>query len=118
MSEDCSTSKLTKLQGRVRCAAMQSAEIDCDVNFRIWPCCYYQNLFAEFGKTGDPYIDNLPKDWNDVREHGWEKILKHDAFMTHWNAQSWDYEETCSPVCKGACHEDTGWMHLQSVSKE
>ena len=79
---------------RVICEAMIGKEIDIDINFKMWPCCIYQNIFAEFGKTGDPYIDNLPSDWNDVRVHGFVhgvhalifsqmgKCVQHNCFLS------------------------------------
>jgi|TARA_B100000073_G_scaffold323935_1_gene306418 hypothetical protein len=96
---------------KVICEAMKGKEIDIDINFKMWPCCMYQNIFAEFGKTGDPYIDSLPADWNDTRVHGIDKILRHYAYTEHFNDKSWTDEKKCSPVCYEKCAEG-GEMHL------
>tara|TARA_B100001996_G_scaffold57819_1_gene41060 strand:- start:727 stop:1059 length:333 start_codon:yes stop_codon:yes gene_type:complete len=96
---------------RIKCEAKEGKEFDIDVNFKLWPCCMYQNIFAEYKKTGDPYIDNLPSDWNDVRVHGIDEVLRHYAYTEHFNDISWTDEKKCSPVCMEKCGEG-GEMHL------
>ncbi len=99
---------------RVICGAIEGREIDIDINFKMWPCCIYQNRFAQFGQTGDPYIDSLPADWNDVRIHGIAGVLKHKAFTEHFNDITWQDVDKCSPVCYEMC-KASGPMHLHSA---
>ena len=99
----------------IKCGAVEGKEIDIDVNFRMWPCCLYQNIFAEFGETGDPFIDALPKDWNDVRIHGIDGVLRHEAFTTHWNDKTWN-TKSCSPVCYNNCKATGGAMLLNKMT--
>ena len=104
---------------KIECGAVDGKEIDIDVNFKMWPCCLYQNFFAEFGKTGDPFIDALPKDWNDVRIHGIDGVLRHKAFTTHFTDSTWEDPDKCSPVCREQCGvwpDRKGAMHLSTKS--
>ena len=90
-------------------------------DIKAYLCNYEQGIFnnPDLGKTGDPYIDNLPSDWNDVRVHGIDNVLRHYAFTDHFNDKSWNDEKKCSPVCYEKCRPE-GEMHLttKSVNKD
>ena len=70
----------------IKCQILDEGEIQVDENLRAWPCCYYDTANAEGqGKTGDDYIDSLPKDWNSLNTYTLEEILKHKAITEHFN---------------------------------
>lgn len=89
----------------VSCAPYNNKEVDIDINFKLWPCCYYLNNYAEYGKTGDPYVDNLPEDWNDLTKHDIDDILNHRVFTKHLTPVSWSQTAKCSPLCWEHCGE-------------
>lgn len=91
---------------KVDCGALDNNEIDVDFNFKLWPCCIYQNQFAEFGKTGDPYIDSLPKDWNDLKRYTFDEITSNKVFTEYLTEESWNDSKKCSPVCWEYCKND------------
>ncbi len=90
----------------IKCQILDEGEIQVDENLRAWPCCYYDTANAEGqGKTGDDYIDSLPKDWNSLNTYTLEEILKHKAFTEHFNDKHWNSNK-CSPLCKENCSEE------------
>lgn len=91
---------------RVDCGALDNEEIDVDFNFKLWPCCIYQNQYAEYGKTGDPVIDALPDNWNDLRTYSFDTIINHDVFKTYLTKKTWNSVD-CSPVCWKYCGNTT-----------
>ena len=92
---------------KIHCQIHDGGEIQVDENLRAWPCCYYDTANTEGkGKTGDTYVDSLPKDWNSLNTYTLEEILKHKAFTTHFNDRHWNNSK-CSPLCKEYCSEES-----------
>ena len=51
----------------IDCLALREKELKLDTEGRIWPCCFYSAAANIKGCTGDKYIDDLPKDWNNIK---------------------------------------------------
>tara|TARA_B100001248_G_scaffold235477_1_gene198216 strand:- start:5757 stop:6086 length:330 start_codon:yes stop_codon:yes gene_type:complete len=94
---------------RVDCSALENQEVDVDFNLKVWPCCIMQNQYAEYGKVGDDYIDNLPKDWNQLGTKTWKQILEHPVFKEYLTQKIWNSNK-CSPVCAKFCGKE-GFMN-------
>lgn len=88
---------------RIECGALDNEEIDVDFNFKLWPCCIYQNQYAEYGKTGDPVIDALPDDWNDLNKYTFDEIMSNNVYTEYLTHKTWNNPKKCSPVCWKFC---------------
>ena len=79
-------------------------DLDITIDLKVLPCCAYHSKCSE-GPTGDPYLDNLPSDWNDLKKHTLEEILNHEVFTEYLTDKNWQDPETCPSFCASVCGE-------------
>lgn len=77
-------------------------ETEITIDFKVLPCCVYHSA-APDGITNDPYLDNLPNDWNDLTKHSMEEIMNHKVFTKYLTDDNWQDENKCPPFCKELC---------------
>lgn len=67
----------------------------------VWPCCWVCT-----NKHESSYLKSLPKDWNNLKYHSLEDILKHEAFTTHFNTAHWQDNKLVDEICETECNHD------------
>ena len=78
---------------------LQRTEISVD--FKVYPCCTL-HAFHQLDKTFfDEYLDGLPEDWNSLKNHSLDEILK--RFKDYIKPEKWKRFETTPDCCKRAC---------------
>jgi hypothetical protein len=76
-------------------------EVEIASDFSVYPCC---TLHAEhqLEKTFfDKKLDNLDKDWNNLKKHKLKDILK--TWRNHIKPEFWKKEETLPECCGHLC---------------
>ena len=77
------------------------AEVEISSDFSVYPCC---TLHAEhqLEKTFfDKKLDNLDKDWNNLKKHKLKDILK--TWRKHIEPKFWKKKETLPECCGHLC---------------
>lgn len=85
---------------KIKC---KSTTLSVSLDNKLYPCCW---LLTETPKSH--YLTELEKkdpDWNNLTKHSMELILKHDAFVNHFNVKGWN-SSNCDPVCIEECEVD------------
>jgi len=67
----------------------------------VWPCCWVCT-----NKHESSYVKSLPNNWNSLKHHTLDEILKHEAFKTHFNIDHWQDEDKVDEICKTECDHD------------
>jgi hypothetical protein len=91
---------------------LEMREFEITSDGRVWPCCYFANLWdlredqdAPMKLMDDPVIkdtfDNDP-DWNNLEKYALSDITQHQLFWDHIWYPGWD-RDTQSPVCVEEC---------------
>ncbi len=76
-------------------------ETEISVDFKVYPCCTL-HAFHQLDKTFfDEYLDGLPEDWNSLKNHSLDEILK--RFKDYIKPEKWKRFETTPDCCKRAC---------------
>lgn len=72
---------------------------------RLWPCCYYANLWNESKMHLDPTLSKefeKDPDWNDLSKHTLDEITKNPMYNSYIHPDGWNSENP-PPVCKLEC---------------
>ena len=76
-------------------------EIEISSDFKVYRCCTIQ-AFHQLDKTFfDEYLDSLPDDWNDLREHSLSDIMK--IYEDYIKPEKWSNIDTTPQCCKRIC---------------
>jgi hypothetical protein len=91
-------------------------EFDITSDGRVWPCCYYANLWdlrddpetdLPLKITDDSELMELVEedpDWNNLKKHSLEDIINHDIYWSHLYIEGWESDNP-SPICAHECGE-------------
>ena len=91
-------------------------EFEITSDGRVWPCCYYANLWqlrddpdeeADVRLSDDSEVMKLLEkepDWNNLAIHSLEDIVNHDIYWSHFWTGGWEGDDP-SPICAHECGE-------------
>lgn len=72
---------------------------------RLWPCCYYANLWNENKMHKDPVLAKsfqADPDWNDLTKHTLDEITKNIMYDSYIHNEGWDSDNP-PPICELEC---------------
>ena len=76
-------------------------QYEIDLNLKIYPCCTI-HAYHQLDKTFfDEYLDSLPDDWNSLKRHSLDDILK--IYREYITPEKWEKLETTPQCCKRSC---------------
>lgn len=76
-------------------------ETEISSDFKVYPCCTI-HAFHQLDKTFfDEYLDSLPLDWNDLKKHSLDDIMK--VYRDYIKPKKWNKLETTPHCCKRSC---------------
>lgn len=110
---------------KISCKSQKNKSVFVDMNMRLWPCCWfgapmYFNKVTEQTKSFDHFLEIFGKNFNNLREHGWE-ILNHD-FYSAYLKETWDSPNekakrifTCGRTCGEKFEFSSGYGKNRNV---
>ena len=76
-------------------------ETEISVDLKVYPCCTI-HAYHQLDKTFfDEYLDSLPDDWNSLKRHSLDDILK--IYREYITPEKWEKLETTPQCCKRSC---------------
>jgi len=77
------------------------AEVEIASDFSVYPCCTLHAKHQLEKTFCDKKLDNLDKDWNNLKKHKLKDILK--TWRKHIKPEFWKKEETLPECCGYLC---------------
>ena len=76
-------------------------EIEISRDLHVYPCCTLHAFHFLDGTFYDEYLDGLPKNWNSLKHHTMEEIIK--TFREYITPEKWQKLESTPQCCKKLC---------------
>ena len=80
-------------------------ELEISSDLHVYPCCTLHALHFLDGTFYDEYLDGLPKNWNSLKHHSMDEILK--IYREHITPEKWKKLKTTPKCCQKWCLKDS-----------
>ena len=76
-------------------------EVEISSDLKAYPCCTVHAFHFLDNTFYDEYLDSLPKNWNSLKHHSLDDILK--TYRDYIRPEKWQNVDTSPQCCKRQC---------------